>query len=90
MFERGVEEEVRRALAAPISETARHVLGLREIAELPREQAIEAIVIRSRRYAVYQLRWMRRFAGLVPIDADAAPADVADQVLRLRAQGTSA
>ena len=29
MFERGVEEEVRRALAGPISETARHIHGLR-------------------------------------------------------------
>ena len=35
MVERGVEEEVRRALAGPLSATARHVHGLRELAELP-------------------------------------------------------
>ena len=41
MVERGVEEEVRRALAGPLSATARKILGLSEAAELPREQAIE-------------------------------------------------
>ena len=32
MFEAGVEEEARRALAGPVSATAVHALGLREIA----------------------------------------------------------
>ena len=85
MFERGVEEEVRRALARPISETARHIHGLREIAELPRDQALEALITRTRRYAVYQLRWMRRVPGLVPLDADRPPASIADDVLGLAA-----
>src|SRR5947208_5969749 len=35
MFERGVEQEVRAALARPVSSTARHVHGIRELAELP-------------------------------------------------------
>ena len=39
MFDRGVEEEVRRALAGPISATARQVIGLREVADLPRERS---------------------------------------------------
>ena len=34
MFDAGVEEEVRRALAGPISATARKTLGLDEVAEL--------------------------------------------------------
>jgi tRNA dimethylallyltransferase len=83
MFERGVEEEVRRALAGPISETARHIHGLREVAELPREQAIEAIVIRSRRYAVYQLRWLRRIPGIVSLPADRPPGELADAILEM-------
>jgi tRNA dimethylallyltransferase len=83
MVERGVEEEVRQALARPISETARHILGLREIAELPREQAIEALVTRSRRYGVYQLRWMRRIPGIVSLPADRPPGELADAILEM-------
>src|SRR5947208_49615 len=60
MFDAGVEDEVRAALAAPISRTARKTLGLDEVAGLPREQAIDAIVARTRRYAAYQRKWMRR------------------------------
>jgi tRNA dimethylallyltransferase len=71
MFDAGVQEEVRAALAGPISQTARKTLGLDEVATLPREQAIEAIVARTRRYAVYQRKWMRRIPGLVIVeDAD--------------------
>jgi tRNA dimethylallyltransferase len=81
MFERGVEEEVRRALAGPVSPTARTVHGLREVAELPREQAIETLIVRARRYAAYQRRWMRRIPGLVPVRADRPAAEVADEIL---------
>lgn len=81
MFERGVEEEVRRALAGPVSATARTVYGLHEVAELPREQAIEALIVRTRRYAAYQRKWMRRIPGLVPVRADRPPAEVAAQIL---------
>ena len=83
MFERGVEDEVRRALAAPISATARHIHGLREIAELPREQAIEALIARTRRYAVYQLRWLRRIPGVVSLTADRPPGELADAILEM-------
>jgi tRNA dimethylallyltransferase len=69
MFERGVEEEVRAALAGPISQTARKTLGLDEIATLPREEAIEAIIVRTRRYAAYQRKWMRRIPGLVMVES---------------------
>jgi tRNA dimethylallyltransferase len=83
MFERGVEEEVRRALEGPISPTARTIHGLGDIAELPREQAFEALVLRTRRYAAYQRKWMRRIPGLVPVAADRPPDDVADEILSL-------
>src|SRR5207244_5221069 len=36
MFDAGVEEEIRRALRAPLSTTARKIMGLEEIATLPR------------------------------------------------------
>lgn len=81
MFERGVEEEVRRALAGPVSATARTVYGLREVAELPREEAIEALIVRTRRYAAYQRKWMRRIPGLVRVRADRPPAEVAAEIL---------
>jgi len=76
MFDRGVQEEVRAALAGPISQTARKTLGLDEVATLPRDEAIEAIVVRTRRYAAYQRKWMRRITGLVIVET-------ADDVLAL-------
>jgi len=86
MFERGVEEEVQRALAGPISATARAVHGLDEVATLPREQAIDAIVVLTRRYAAYQRKWMRRIPGLVAVDAGRAPDEVAAEILSLAEQ----
>lgn len=83
MFEAGVEEEARRALATPISSTVRQVLGLREVAELPRDEAIAAIVQRTRRYAAYQRKWMRRLPGLVSVRADRPAAEVADEILEV-------
>jgi tRNA dimethylallyltransferase len=81
MFERGVEEEVRRALAGPISPTARTIHGLTEVAELPREEAIGALLTRTRRYAAYQRKWMRRIPGLVPLDGNRPPAEVAQEIV---------
>jgi tRNA dimethylallyltransferase len=83
MFDAGVEEEVRRALAGPISATARKVLGLEEIATLDRDEAVEAIVARTRRYAAYQRKWMRRIPGLASVAADRPPDEVADEILAL-------
>jgi len=81
MFEQGVEEEVGRAAAGSLSRTATQVIGLREITELPREEATAAIVRRTLRYAAYQRKWMRRIPGLVPLAADHAPANVAEALL---------
>ncbi len=84
MFERGVEEEVRQALARGVlSATAQHVHGLREVAGLPREEAIEALTVRTGRYAVYQLRWMRRIPGVVSLSADRPPGELADAILEM-------
>jgi tRNA dimethylallyltransferase len=83
MFEAGVAEEAERALAGPISETARKTLGLEEAAMLPREEALEALVARTRRYAVYQRKWMRRIPGLVTVRADRPAGEVADEILEV-------
>jgi tRNA dimethylallyltransferase len=83
MFEQGVEEEVRAALAEPMSQTARVMHGVREVAELPRDEAMEALVVRTRRYAAYQRKWMRRIPGLVTVRADRPAGEVADDILEL-------
>jgi tRNA dimethylallyltransferase len=83
MFAAGVEEEVQHALAAPISAAARKTLGLDEVADLPREAAIAAIIVRTRRYAAYQRKWMRRVPGLVMVDADRPPGEIADDIVAL-------
>ena len=83
MFAAGVEDEVRRALAGGVSHTARHALGLDEIARLPRDEAIAAVVLRTRRYAAYQRKWMRKMPDLIRVEA-ARPADeVADEILEV-------
>jgi tRNA dimethylallyltransferase len=81
MFARGVSEEVRSALRTPISRTAEKALGLRELSELPPEQALDRIVVRTRQYAAYQRKWMRRIPGIVMIDAERTPEEVADAIL---------
>jgi tRNA dimethylallyltransferase len=83
MFAAGVEDEVRRALAGPIAATARKAMGLEDVATLPREQAIEALNLRTRRYAAYQRKWMRRIPGLVSVAGDRPPGEVADDILEV-------
>jgi tRNA dimethylallyltransferase len=83
MFDRGVVEEAQRALAGPVSRTAEKALGLRELVELPADEAYERIVARTRRYAAYQRKWMRRIPGIVMIDADRSPDEVASAILEV-------
>jgi tRNA A37 N6-isopentenylltransferase MiaA len=74
---------VRTALCGSVSATAVHALGLREIAELPRERALESVILRTRRYAAYQRKWMRRIPGLVTVDADRPTGEIADDILEV-------
>jgi tRNA dimethylallyltransferase len=83
MFDAGVAEEVAAALAGPISATARKAMGLEEVSRLPRSAAIEALNVRTRAYAAYQRKWMRRIPGLVSVAADRPPGEVADEILDL-------
>jgi tRNA dimethylallyltransferase len=81
MFERGVKEEVERATAVGVSSTAGQVIGLREVRELPRDEAIAAITLRTVRYSAYQRKWMRRIPGLIPLHADRPPEEVVEALL---------
>jgi tRNA dimethylallyltransferase len=83
MVERGVEDEAARALAQPLSTTARKVIGLVEFATLPPEEAAEAVALRTRRYAAYQRKWLRRIPGVVSVRADRPPDAVADEILEV-------
>ena len=83
MLAAGVVQEVRAAVEAGISRTAQKALGLRELAELPLDQALERIVVRTRRYAAYQRKWMRRIPGIVMIDADRPANEVAVAILEV-------
>ena len=81
MFAQGVVEEVRDALESGVSPTAAKALGLAEIASLSESDARERIIIRTRRYATYQRKWMRRIPGLVRVDGTRSPEEVAVEVL---------
>jgi tRNA dimethylallyltransferase len=83
MFEEGVVEEARAALAGDISSTAVHALGLRQVAELSPDEALAALVTRTRRYAAYQRKWMRRIPGLVSVNADRPPDEIADEIVQV-------
>lgn len=83
MFAQGVVEEVRAALATGVSQTAAKALGLSEIATLSEAEARERMITRTRRYAAYQRKWMRRIPGLASVDGTRSPAEVADAVLGL-------
>jgi tRNA dimethylallyltransferase len=83
MFDAGVVDEVEGALAGPISSTALKTMGIHEVSSLPREQAMAALAVRTRRYAAYQRKWMRRVPGLVMVAADRPPGEVADEIVSL-------
>src|SRR5262249_49529687 len=78
--ERGAVDESRAALARPLSRSARKVMGLVDFAELPVAEAREALIANNRRLARYQRKWMRRIPGLVVLDGNREPAEVAAEV----------
>jgi tRNA dimethylallyltransferase len=84
---RGVVGEARRAWAGPLSETARHVLGLEEFATLPPDAAVDAVVAASRRLAAYQRKWLRRLPSAITLKAGRAPEELADDILALASTG---
>jgi len=83
MFAHGVVEEVRRACAGQVSKTAEKALGLREIATLGPQEARDRVIVRTRQYAAYQRKWMRRIAGIVMLDATRPVPEVVDAILEV-------
>ena len=84
MFEAGVRAEAEAALAGSISPTAAYAHGLSGLADQPDDEAaIDALVARTRRYAAYQRKWMRRIPGLVSLPADRPPGEIADAILEV-------
>lgn len=70
----GAVDEVRRADAAGASRTARQALGFDEL----RAGDIEAMKLRTRRYAKRQMTWLRKLRGAHTIDVTGrSPEDVA-------------
>jgi tRNA dimethylallyltransferase len=83
----GAVDEARRAWEQPLSETARKVLGLEQFATLPEDEAVEAVVLATRRLARYQRKWLRRMPGVVTLDGNRAAEEVADEIIALGRAG---
>jgi tRNA dimethylallyltransferase len=83
MAEAGAAAEARAAWAAPLSDTARKVLGLEQFATLPEDEAVEAVAQATRRLARYQRKWLRKMPGVVRVDGNRPAAEVADEIIAL-------
>jgi tRNA dimethylallyltransferase len=81
MLQRGVVEEARAALARPLSRSAKKVMGLVDFAELPPDEARQALVANNRRLARYQRKWMRRIPGLIAVDGNRSPSVIATEIV---------
>jgi len=81
MVAAGAAAEVRRAYVAGASATARQALGFDELLR----GDLDAMKRRTRNYARRQLTWMRKLAGVTPIDVTGREPDaVAGEILRAR------
>jgi tRNA dimethylallyltransferase len=83
MVARGVVAETRAALAGELSATARATMGLEEFATLATDEAVAEVVRKTRRYAAYQRKWLRRLPGAVSVSADRPPDATADAILEV-------
>jgi tRNA dimethylallyltransferase len=83
----GAADEAARAWAQPLSGTARKVLGLAEFATLPPEDAVERVTLATRRLARYQRKWLRRMPGVVTLDANRPPEEIAADIVALGRTG---
>jgi tRNA dimethylallyltransferase len=92
MIEQGLVEETRALLAHDrLGPQAREALGYKQVIDhlegrLSREEAVEQIKIRTRRFAKQQRTWLRRFRHLpgaiwLEIDPDAEPQDHVEKAL---------
>ena len=53
--------------------------------EVGRQETVEGVelVLRTRRYAAYQRKWMRRIPGIAMVDADRPAGEVADEIVEM-------
>lgn len=82
-FDAGLAEEARSAWGRSLSSTARRIMGLGNLATMPKEEAMVLFAQRNRRYAAYQRKWMRRTPGLVSVDGNRPADEVADEIVAL-------
>ena len=85
--EQGVVAEAQAAWSRPLSATARKVLGLEELATLPLDEAVDAVVAASRRLARYQRKWLRRLPVAATLDASRPREELADEIRALAGAG---
>jgi tRNA dimethylallyltransferase len=87
MIARGGVAEARAAKRRMPSLTAEKALGLDELATLPIDEARARVVERTRRYAAYQRKWMRRIPGIAMVNADRSVGQVVDAILDVARAG---
>jgi tRNA dimethylallyltransferase len=78
MIDAGLLDEVRRLRAAGLSRTASQALGYKELlahldGTMTLAESIELIIVRTRQFAVRQLRWFRRDPRVRWIDIEHDP-----------------
>jgi len=83
MLAEGARFEAIAAWDAPLSGTARKVLGLEEFATLSPAEAVDAVVQATRRLARYQRKWIRRLPGVITLDGRQSPEELADEIVAL-------
>ncbi len=88
MIAAGALEEVRRARAGPLSDTAAKTIGLRELRQvlagnLSASDAIAAIQQTTRHYAKRQMTWFRRETWMDAVDISGRSAEEAVAALQL-------
>jgi tRNA dimethylallyltransferase len=83
----GASDEAASAWAGPLSGTARKVLGLEEFATLPVDEAVERVTVATGRLARYQRKWLRRMPGVVTLDANRPPEEIAADIVSLGRAG---
>jgi tRNA dimethylallyltransferase len=87
MLAEGARDEAAAAWARPLSPTARKVLGLEEFATLPLDEAVERVTLATTRLARYQRKWLRRMRGVVTLDANRPPEEIAADIVALGRTG---
>jgi tRNA dimethylallyltransferase len=87
MLAEGASEEAASAWARELSPTARKVLGLEEFATLPAAEAVEAVVVATRRLARYQRKWIRRLPGVLPLAGGRPHRVLVDEIVALAGPG---